>query len=363
MESAQSACGSSCGVVTHFTEPARDTKEVEMRRVDAQSGAALNEEQKSLVEQNTGLVLVHLKHYVTPHRIPWTQREWEDLVQEGNLGLMRAARDFDPQRNIPFAAFALPRIHTAVRRFMMTRFGRGVAFGGGPSRANASLFTNCKDLDWLPRKRLPTGRETDFEALERNECKETVGNALREKFERAVARAVVFLQEEFPPGPVRDLVRVVAQRRLLVPDDHEKAPFRRIAREAGATYGRVVDLNRRLRQAVRSGLENDPEFVELERLARADGRGVERPLDDETAASLARLGSAELIQRLINAGADRRGHLMGKLFHLAADSLCHVLRAQIERLPPSSREELINVSYPAENAAPEPEPIQRSASS
>jgi DNA-directed RNA polymerase specialized sigma subunit len=81
--------------------------------------AALDDARRDLVRNNIGLVHVHMKHYVAPHHIPWTQREWEDLVQEGCLGLIRAAQDFKPESKIPFAAFALPRIHTAIRRVML----------------------------------------------------------------------------------------------------------------------------------------------------------------------------------------------------------------------------------------------------
>ena len=122
-------------------------------RLDSARLAPLNDEQRSLVQQNTGLVYVHMKNYVNPLGIPWTRREWDDLIQEGTLGLIRAAQKFDPARNIPFAAFALPRIHTAVRRAMLKRFGSGVAFGGGPPVYKSSYFQDVRNLDWLPRKR------------------------------------------------------------------------------------------------------------------------------------------------------------------------------------------------------------------
>jgi RNA polymerase sigma factor (sigma-70 family) len=48
----------------------------------------------------------------------------EDLVQAGTLGLMDAARRFDPSRDVEFPAFARPRIRGAALDYLRTVFGR-----------------------------------------------------------------------------------------------------------------------------------------------------------------------------------------------------------------------------------------------
>ncbi len=82
----------------------------------------LTDEQSRLVNENLGLVGVHLRRHVHDLTRPRRDREWEDLFQEGCLGLIDAARRYRPERGIPFAAFALPRIHNAVRRALSTKF-------------------------------------------------------------------------------------------------------------------------------------------------------------------------------------------------------------------------------------------------
>ena len=83
---------------------------------------ALSEVQRRRVRENLGLVGLHLRKHVRNLRTPRREREWEDLFQEGCLGLIRAAVDFAPEREIPFAAFALPRIHHAVSLALQSRF-------------------------------------------------------------------------------------------------------------------------------------------------------------------------------------------------------------------------------------------------
>jgi hypothetical protein len=82
----------------------------------------LTPEQKRLVRENIGLVGVHLKKGLGG-KVHWHRAgHLDDLFQEGCLGLMRAAQAFDPARGIPFAAFALARIHAAVSRAIRTQF-------------------------------------------------------------------------------------------------------------------------------------------------------------------------------------------------------------------------------------------------
>src|SRR3990172_4876630 len=87
-----------------------------------QLSKALTDEQRRLVRDNVGLVAVHLRRNVANLIHPKREREWEDLFQEGCLGLIRAATAFRAERGIPFAAFALPRIHNAVSRALVTKF-------------------------------------------------------------------------------------------------------------------------------------------------------------------------------------------------------------------------------------------------
>lgn len=65
-----------------------------------------------LVEANLRLVLYFAR------RMKWRGVDTVDLVQEGNIALLRAVESYDPQRGFAFGSFAC----TAIRR-AMTRFG------------------------------------------------------------------------------------------------------------------------------------------------------------------------------------------------------------------------------------------------
>ncbi len=312
--------------------------------------AALDESRQALVRNNIGLVYVHMKHYVARHRVPWTQREWEDLVQEGCLGLIRAAQDFNPQGRIPFAAFALPRIHTAIRRVMVQRFGSGTAFAGGEAAAKRSLFGVSQRPDWSPRKpRRNSGDENPLDALGdwRGSNKDTLGIRLREKYERAVRRAVACVtQRDDSKQADAELVRVLATDRHLVPDEHGRRSFRDISRRLNAPYTRVIQCDQKLRVEIRRCLENDPEFTELQRRSQIEPRGVDAPAGERLDRELARLSAAELLQRLLHSPGGQREKTMTRLFEVAGPSLFEAIHLAIESLPIEAREDLLGESSP-----------------
>lgn len=101
----------------------------------------LTEEQRRLVADNIGLVGVHLRRFVGNLSVPRRDREREDLFQEGCLGLIQAAQRYDSERGIPFAAFALPRIHNAVSRGLARKFSTVK----GPARARKSRSSGSVD--------------------------------------------------------------------------------------------------------------------------------------------------------------------------------------------------------------------------
>lgn len=66
--------------------------------------------QKSLVEANLRLVIPIAKRYFKPGL------DFLDLIEEGNMGLIRAVEKFNPHRNIHFSTYATYWIDQAVRR-------------------------------------------------------------------------------------------------------------------------------------------------------------------------------------------------------------------------------------------------------
>jgi RNA polymerase primary sigma factor len=109
----------------------------EERAVAQRAAAGDQEAQRRLVEANLRFVVSYAKRY-RGLGVPLL-----DLVHEGNLGLMEAARRFDPGRNVKFITYAVWWVRQAimhalseqVRAFTLpqklsgvaSRFGREVA--------------------------------------------------------------------------------------------------------------------------------------------------------------------------------------------------------------------------------------------
>jgi RNA polymerase sigma factor (sigma-70 family) len=76
--------------------------------------AALTEgEQNRLIIENTGLVARIAAHYRGQKGIPF-----EDLEAEGILGLVQAARNFDPGWAVKFSSFATHRVRGAIKNLI-----------------------------------------------------------------------------------------------------------------------------------------------------------------------------------------------------------------------------------------------------
>jgi RNA polymerase sigma factor (sigma-70 family) len=69
-----------------------------------------------LVEHNLRLVVFNVKGYHNQTKHPML-----DLIQEGNIGLMRAAEKFDPTYKTRFTTYATPWIHQGIRRYLATQ--------------------------------------------------------------------------------------------------------------------------------------------------------------------------------------------------------------------------------------------------
>lgn len=82
-------------------------------RAKAGDGRAMNK----LIESNLRLVVSVVKRY--RKSINAGGVEFDDLVQEGNMGLMRAVEKFNPELGFRFTTYALPWIHQFVRRSIM----------------------------------------------------------------------------------------------------------------------------------------------------------------------------------------------------------------------------------------------------
>ena len=81
----------------------------------AEMALAGNEDARNrLVAANLRLVIMAVKHYSQN-----TSLSFEDLVQEGNMGLMRATQDFDPSLGWRFSTYAMHWIKQSISRAVL----------------------------------------------------------------------------------------------------------------------------------------------------------------------------------------------------------------------------------------------------
>lgn len=344
----------------------------------------LTAEQRALVNDNLGLIAVHLKRFVSGLSVPRRDREWEDLFQEGAIGLMAAARSFDPTRGIPFAAYALPRIHNAVSRALERKFnlvyvppkrkpkapaGKKRRGEDGEDRASREKLSE-RDVPSAraARSRGEDGAAGDSEAEARSHPArrpkefnlsedaahtirdrrdpsaaplhgDTLGSRLRAKYERA-ARAVAsdMASRGSTRGDRHVLVKAILHERLLVPSEESRRALRQIARDTDSSYARVAQCDKQLVEEIRTRLEADPEFVELSSQSRASGDGMDTPVDPRREARLMDASCTALLRRVGRTDASVRGELLDALFEGDGPALDRMVRVRFPLLPEERRE-------------------------
>jgi len=93
------------------------------RRIQQNDKAALEE----LVKANLRFVVSYAKRYRNPHVL------FLDLINEGNIGLIHAAKKYDPDKNVKFITYAVWWIRQAILHALSEQGG---AFRLPPKRAN-----------------------------------------------------------------------------------------------------------------------------------------------------------------------------------------------------------------------------------
>ncbi len=97
---------------------------------------------------------------------------WDDLVQTGTVGLLKAIRKYDRERGVPFRAFAIPVILGEIKNFLRDH-GSTLKI---PRRQQSQARVVSRTLDKLTRElgRSPTIREiAEVSGLSREEVYDT----------------------------------------------------------------------------------------------------------------------------------------------------------------------------------------------
>lgn len=112
-------------------------------------------ERNKLVSENMGLV------YACANRFRGRGAEYEDLVQSGCIGLVKAAEGFDEERGFMFSTYAVPAIIGEIKRIF--RDGGAVKVGRS-DKEKARRLMKMRDEMTLRLGRSPTIGELSQEA-------------------------------------------------------------------------------------------------------------------------------------------------------------------------------------------------------
>lgn len=321
----------------------------ETEMVSGTGGVVLSDQQRALVQQHLWLVDLHLRKKVPGLNKPLAGRSRDDLYQEGCLGLIEAVRRYDPEQGIPFVAFALPRIHTAVSRALW----RGSSLVAVPRRLHLGRGPESRQefAQVVPLDREPPGRvESPEPGRPGSPPAETLGRRLRRKIERAVRSAVE--QEsrvKSRRGDRRRLLEELAEHRLLVPHEDQRTPLREIARRTGSSIARVVQCDQRLRERIEQALAGDLEIQRLRGEARSHPLGMDAPVDAALQMELRELTERRFMDAFKCAAPQQRSRLLTRLVECCGRTVWEFVNVLYASLPREQQEVLLSESRAPSN--------------
>ncbi len=277
-ENAQKAQENAQKAQENATQAPGAVQPVRLPRMPPLGIATLTSQQRRLVEENIGLVVVHLKRFISARQAPKHDREWDDLFQEGCIGLSRAAAHFNPESGIAFAAYAIRRIQNAVHRAFFKAFATVNIPRNHfkiPYHQRIKVYSLNRDVNYRDNE----GRRRERYLLNKCHSSDTIGATMRRIYEHAVRKAASMAGRYDTQTTHRStLLKRIVDDRLLIPSEDLRTPLRVIARQTRSHFSNVLYTERRLIRRIRYILKNDPEFCDLMALAWRRPEGYEAVL-------------------------------------------------------------------------------------
>jgi RNA polymerase sigma-B factor len=195
-----------------------------------------------------------------------TGEPFEDLLQVGALGLVAAARRYDPDRGVPFAAYAAPTVDGELRRHLRDRTStirvprREQALAGALRRAAVSTAQRLGHEASLAEIAAAAG-------ITRRDAERVLGGT-------AAAASLTSLDDAASTAASAEMEacerRVLLQAALAMLEPRERTALalrfgaelslREVGRRLGVSQGQAARIVRRALQKVRTGLDSDDDI-------------------------------------------------------------------------------------------------------
>ncbi len=298
--------------------------------------------QRQLVSENLGLIGMHIRRFVGGLQLPHADREWDDLFQEGCLGLIDAAKRFGQVSDMTFATFALPRIRNAVNKALNSRFNTIYVPHKQRSRQH---YDN--DIQTLIPEMTTMNNEAALAKISTlssaTTAAQTIGDRVRQRYESAVHKATEWMMcQKTTRDDRRRLIDTIIEHRLLIPNEDNKTALRQIARDTNSSYSRVTQCEKQLIKKVREVLTVDTEFLAMKRYARKKRLGMDHPADDAFDVCMRQASSDEMLRRYRKADPAGKASLMWRLMESDGEQTERLLRDRFTQLEPGTRRAIIN---------------------
>ena len=256
--------------------------------------------------------------------------------------MIRAVQTYDPDSGIPFAAYALPRIHTAVSDALRA----GASLVRVPRRRRARKSAGQADPAAPPE---PKCCPLEHDPPDRHRARrgdqdphvKTVGDRLRERHACALEVAARTMARRKCKRADRSVVvNILVEQRLRVAEPSARTALREIARATGSSYTRVLQCERRLYEVLRRALARDAEFERLVELSRRSEDGHGCAIDESLASELRLLSAEAFVRRVRAANRARQSEMIGELLQRCGEGAWNVVRRVFAELPQEAADEL-----------------------